>query len=307
MTDSEQGSYNDIGVWLEKSKDQFHPPVCNKLMHGPDGQLFVMYVGGPNQRKDFHMEEGEELFYMVKGDMTLRVLERGTMRDIVIKEGEIFLLPSRIPHSPQRFPDTVGLVIERQRLPVEKDCLRYFMDNSVLPLWERWIQCTNLGTQIAELIKEYFASPEHRTGKPTSSEHFTPPPYIPDSERRLGDPFVLNQWLEENAERIEKQRVVSIFDHDYQSKVVVVGGTDATDFAANQNAERWIWQIRGSANLQYDLSANGDEYFLQMNSSFLIKKGQSFVLKPRQEEDERSYSLVVEMDPKQGRWGHQIL
>ena len=30
------------------------------LRHG-DGQLKIMYIGGPNQRKDYHVDEGEEV------------------------------------------------------------------------------------------------------------------------------------------------------------------------------------------------------------------------------------------------------
>jgi len=37
----------------------------------------------------------------------------------------VFVLPSRVQHSPQRKEDTVGLVIERERLPEETDGLRY--------------------------------------------------------------------------------------------------------------------------------------------------------------------------------------
>ena len=52
-------------------------------------QLKVFFVGGPNQRKDFHLEEGEELFYMKKGDMELVILEGGQFKTVVIKEGEV--------------------------------------------------------------------------------------------------------------------------------------------------------------------------------------------------------------------------
>lgn len=66
-------------------------------------QLKVFYVGGPNQRKDFHLELGEELFYMKQGDMELVVLERGTFRPVVIRQGEVektmFQNPS-LPNSP---------------------------------------------------------------------------------------------------------------------------------------------------------------------------------------------------------------
>jgi 3-hydroxyanthranilate 3,4-dioxygenase len=49
----------------------------------------VFYVGGPNQRKDYHLEEGEELFFMRKGDMTLKVFANGKFSDVDIKEGEV--------------------------------------------------------------------------------------------------------------------------------------------------------------------------------------------------------------------------
>ena len=53
------------------------------------GQLKVMFIGGPNVRKDYHMEEGEEIFYQVKGDMVLKIVEKGVHKDVSIKEGEV--------------------------------------------------------------------------------------------------------------------------------------------------------------------------------------------------------------------------
>ena len=105
----------------------------------------VFFVGGPNQRKDFHIEEGEELFYMKKGSMELIVQEQGAFKTVAIQEGQVseiisyvfyfsvnvfvifckvFLLPGKIPHSPQRKDDTIGLVVERERAKQELDCLR---------------------------------------------------------------------------------------------------------------------------------------------------------------------------------------
>ncbi|KAJ1345696.1 3-hydroxyanthranilate 3,4-dioxygenase [Parelaphostrongylus tenuis] len=90
-----------IKKWLAENKEDFVPPVCNKCMFS--NQLMLFFVGGPNSREDYHLEEGEEFFYQHAGDMLLKVIERGRPRDIRIKEGEIFLLPSRVEHSPQRF------------------------------------------------------------------------------------------------------------------------------------------------------------------------------------------------------------
>ena len=54
----------NVNDWLKENESSFAPPVCNKLMHKK--QLTVMYVGGPNQREDFHIEEGSEFFFQMK-------------------------------------------------------------------------------------------------------------------------------------------------------------------------------------------------------------------------------------------------
>ncbi|XP_062065331.1 3-hydroxyanthranilate 3,4-dioxygenase isoform X2 [Lepus europaeus] len=153
-----------VRTWVRENRASFQPPVCNKLLH--QEQLKIMFVGGPNTRKDYHIEEGEEVFYQLEGDMVLRVLEGGQHRDVVIRQGEIFLLPARVPHSPQRFANTVGLVIERRRLETELDGLRYYVEDSLDVLYEKWFYCKDLGTQLVPIIQEFFRSEQYRTGKP---------------------------------------------------------------------------------------------------------------------------------------------
>src|SRR5690606_27123918 len=89
----------------------------------------VMVVGGPNARKDYHFNEGEEFFYQLEGDVKVKIQENGKAVEVPIKEGEIFLLPPRIPHSPLRGADTVVLVIERKRKEHEHDVLLFVCDN----------------------------------------------------------------------------------------------------------------------------------------------------------------------------------
>ena len=81
------GDVVNVSQWLDDVKDRLVPPVCNAIMAG--GYLKIMFVGGPNVRKDYHLDQGEEFFFMLKGNMCLKVMERGEPRDIHIKEGEV--------------------------------------------------------------------------------------------------------------------------------------------------------------------------------------------------------------------------
>ena len=113
--------------WIEDNMELLKPPVCNKVVY-EDTEFIIMVVGGPNTRKDYHVDEGEEFFYQLEGKMILRIIENGAPKDIKINEGEIFLLPPTVPHSPQRFEISVGLVIERKRTEEELDGFQWYCD-----------------------------------------------------------------------------------------------------------------------------------------------------------------------------------
>src|SRR6201997_2627374 len=106
--------------WIDANRAQLKPPVGNKRVFR-DGDFIIMVVGGPNSRKDFHVDPGEEFFYQLEGDMLLKTVQDGKIVDGPIRAGEILLLPSNVPHSPRRFANTIGLVIERERRPDEQD------------------------------------------------------------------------------------------------------------------------------------------------------------------------------------------
>ena len=89
----------NLQAWIEEHRHLLKPPVGNKCIYA--GDFIVMVVGGPNARTDYHWDEGPEWFYQLEGEMVLRIQEDGAPRDIPIKAGEIFLLPPRVPHSPQ--------------------------------------------------------------------------------------------------------------------------------------------------------------------------------------------------------------
>jgi len=147
--------------WIEDHRELLKPPVCNKLVF-EDGEFIVMVVGGPNSRQDYHYDPGEEFFYQVEGDMILKTVQDGEFVDIPIREGDIFLLPPGMPHSPQRFENTVGLVIERPRLPEEKDGFLWFCEACGHKLYEEYFHLENIVTQLPPLFDRFYADPELR-------------------------------------------------------------------------------------------------------------------------------------------------
>lgn len=151
-------------AWIEAHRDRLQPPVCNAQVY-PEGDFIIMVVGGPNTRKDFHIDPGPEFFYQLQGGMTLRIVEDGKPRDVHIEEGEIFLLPSNVPHSPQRRPDTVGLVIERKRMAGEQDGLRWYCEACDAVLYEEFFELTDITKQLAPVMQKFFASEALRTCK----------------------------------------------------------------------------------------------------------------------------------------------
>jgi 3-hydroxyanthranilate 3,4-dioxygenase len=207
--------------WIEKNKADFAPPVCNKCMFSD--QLKVFYVGGPNERKDYHLEEGEEIFYQVEGDMVLKVVENGKPKDIPIKQGELFLLPARIEHSPQRFAGTVGCVIERTRKPNEFDCLRYFTnEGNKNILWERWFHLEDVVKDLPPLIKEFMGSQEHQSGKPSANSRIREAPFEPQ-KGEMARPIALSDYIDKHLEDINKAPHTLYGAPKYRSEVLLYG------------------------------------------------------------------------------------
>lgn len=148
--------------WIDTHRHLLKPPVGNKLVYH-DTEFIIMVVGGPNARKDFHVDPAEEFFYQLEGEMLLRVLEDGKVRDLPIRAGEILLLPPRVPHSPQRQANSVGLVIERRRRPGELDGLQWYCETCSNLLYEEFFALTDIETQFPPVFERFFGSQAHRT------------------------------------------------------------------------------------------------------------------------------------------------
>jgi len=152
--------------WIEDNRDLLKPPVGNKNLYTEAGDFIVMIVGGPNARKDYHYNETEELFFQLEGDITVRIQEDGKARDIEIKEGEMFLLPARTPHSPMRSENSVGLVIESVRKGTDfQDGLMWFCENCNHELHSYVFPLEDIEKDFLPRFKEFYSSKELRTCK----------------------------------------------------------------------------------------------------------------------------------------------
>ena len=147
--------------WIDEHRHLLKPPVGNKCIY--DGDFIVMIVGGPNARTDYHWEEGPEFFFQLEGEMVLKIQENGAVRDIPIRAGEVFHLPPRIPHSPQRLPDSVGLVIERKRLAHEDDGLLWFCERCNHKIYEEYFHLVDIERDFGAVFERFYRSHQHRT------------------------------------------------------------------------------------------------------------------------------------------------
>lgn len=146
--------------WIDDNRHLLKPPVGNKCVW-PGGEFIVMVVGGPNQRADYHVNGTPEFFYQVEGDMVLRIRENGLPKDIPIKQGEIFLLPSGVPHSPQRGANTVGLVIEQTRPGEMQDGLHWYCDSCNGLMYEEYFPLQNVEKDFPPVFERFWN--EHST------------------------------------------------------------------------------------------------------------------------------------------------
>lgn len=154
----------NLQAWINEHRDVLKPPVGNKqLFHY--GDFIVMVVGGPNSRNDYHYNVGSEFFYQIEGSIQLNIQEEGEKKTITIQEGEVFLLPPKVPHMPVRGANTVGLVIEHKRKEGEQDGLLWYCPSCNGKLYETFFPLTSIEKDFLPVFKTFNTSTNLRTCK----------------------------------------------------------------------------------------------------------------------------------------------
>ncbi len=151
--------------WIDEHRHLLKPPVMNQVVYKDNDDFIVMVVGGPNKRKDFHFNETEEFFYQLEGDILVKIVEDGKIVDIPIREGEIFLLPARTPHSPRRFENTVGLVMEVHRPKGVLDGFQWYCESCSSLLHEVKMPVADIVKDLPPVMEQFYADEHLRTCK----------------------------------------------------------------------------------------------------------------------------------------------
>ena len=155
-------------AWIDENRHLLKPPVGNKCVWD-DGDYIVMVVGGPNSRKDYHYNETPEFFYQIEGNMILKIIDKGVQKDVHINEGEIYLLPPKVPHSPQRKANTVGLVIEYPRSKGMMDALEWYCEKCGNQLYREEFPLKDIEKDMPVIFDKYYGDKAKRTCKKCST------------------------------------------------------------------------------------------------------------------------------------------
>lgn len=154
----------NLNQWVEDNRALLKPPVGNKNLYKDAGDYIVMIVGGPNARKDYHYNETEELFYQLEGNIEVIIQDEGVRRVMKLGPGDMYLHPAKVPHSPVRGDNSIGLVVERKRADLDgKDGLLWFCDNCNSKLHEVYFQLNDVEKDFLQHFKDFYGDEELRT------------------------------------------------------------------------------------------------------------------------------------------------
>lgn len=142
-------------TWIDENRHLLKPPVCNQVIFD-DSDFIVMVVGGPNARLDYHVNQQDEFFYQIEGNMGLKIIDEGKPRTIKIQQGEIFMLPAKVPHSPQRYENSVGLVIEHKRAPEMEDGFQWYCPKCHDLLYQKFLHVHDIVQQLPEVFNDFY-------------------------------------------------------------------------------------------------------------------------------------------------------
>lgn len=185
MPSSSAASPFNLQAWIDQYLPHALGAIGNKEVFKGSDFIFQI-IKGPNARNDFHIDPWDEIFYQLKGHIFVHFIdEQGREQQVRINEGDVFLLPKHVPHSPRRPPGSVGLVVERPRQEGELDGIAWFCEqcHTLLHKVEFW--CEDIEVGIKDAIMAFNANEALRTCQRCGAV--------------LPDPSTVQQWPEDRS------------------------------------------------------------------------------------------------------------
>ncbi|KPP75909.1 hypothetical protein Z043_104804 [Scleropages formosus] len=142
-----------------------------------------------------------QLFYQLRGDMVLKVVENGKHKDVHIREGEVGLFSG---------PRTQSYNV----------VLPYYVDNTTDVLFEKWFYCEDLGTQLVPIIQEFLNSEQHKTGKPNPDEPIAQQPFQLNTMNVM-TPFSFRRWMDKGRSELDQGRALNMFGAQFETEVLM--------------------------------------------------------------------------------------
>ncbi|MFZ4435349.1 MAG: 3-hydroxyanthranilate 3,4-dioxygenase [Flavobacterium psychrophilum] len=168
----------NLNQWINDNRHLLKPPVGNKNIYVDSGDYIVMIVAGPNARKDYHYNETEELFYQLEGSITVVIQEDGQRKEMQLQAGDMYLHPAKVPHSPVRSENSIGLVIERKRAGKGfTDGLLWHCDSCNHKLYEVYFELIDIEKDFLPHFTHFYNSQQLRTCSKCETEMPTDPKY----------------------------------------------------------------------------------------------------------------------------------
>jgi 3-hydroxyanthranilate 3,4-dioxygenase len=151
----------NLQQWIDENRSNWG----QRRVIWQDSDFIAFVTRGPNRRKDYHINPGDEIFYQLEGELDLHYLKDNKQNMALLKSGDIFLLPKNMPHSPRRADGSWTLVVEKTRGKEEIDRFIWPCEKCGNQLYETEVRFNDPGDAVKKATDSLKADPALATCK----------------------------------------------------------------------------------------------------------------------------------------------
>ena len=150
----------NLQQWIDENRNNWG----QRRVIWQDSDFIAFVTRGPNCRKDYHINPGDEIFYQLEGELNLHYLAADQSHEMaLLRAGDLFLLPANVPHSPRRGEGSWTFVVERKRRSDELDRFIWPCENCGNRLHETTVRFDDPSDAVAKATNAMKADPKLAT------------------------------------------------------------------------------------------------------------------------------------------------